>query len=135
MDWLVQFFTWWRGQTLNTRFHTWRHGELVGEDQYGNKYYRTRGGAKDAALGFQRRWVIYNGESEASKVPPGWYGWLHHQTDEAPVDSPYVPREWELPHLPNMTGTPQAWRPQGSTLSSGVRPPATGDYKPWSPGQ
>jgi len=135
MDWLVQFFTWWRGQTLNTRFHTWRHGELVGEDQYGNKYFRTRGGAKDPTLGFQRRWVIYNGESEASRVPPGWYGWLHHQTDESPVDAPYSAREWELPHLPNMTGTPYAWRPQGSTLSSGLRPPATGDYKPWSPDQ
>ena len=22
---LLQFFTWWNGQTLGTRFHTWRH--------------------------------------------------------------------------------------------------------------
>ena len=28
---LLQFFTWWHGQTLNTRFHTWRKGERVGE--------------------------------------------------------------------------------------------------------
>ncbi|MGO4841289.1 NADH:ubiquinone oxidoreductase subunit NDUFA12, partial [Rhizobiaceae sp. 2RAB30] len=23
---LLQFFTWWNSETLNTRFHTWRHG-------------------------------------------------------------------------------------------------------------
>ena len=42
-EFFTQFFTWWNGQTLNTRFHTWRHGELVGEDEFGNHYYRTRG--------------------------------------------------------------------------------------------
>ena len=40
MKWLVQFFTWWNEQTLGTRLHTWRHGERVGEDQFGNVYYR-----------------------------------------------------------------------------------------------
>ena len=44
LTWLKQFFTWWNGQTLNTRLHTWRHGELVGHDEFGNAYYRTRGG-------------------------------------------------------------------------------------------
>jgi NADH:ubiquinone oxidoreductase subunit len=33
----------------------------------------------------------------------------------------------------NMTGTPQAYRPPGSILSTGKRPAATGDYKPWRP--
>jgi NADH:ubiquinone oxidoreductase subunit len=32
-----------------------------------------------------------------------------------------------------MTGTAEAWRPKGSILSSGQRPKATGDYKPWQP--
>ena len=135
MKFLLQLLTWWSGQTLNTRFHTWRKGERVGEDEQGNVYYRTRGGAIDPVLGFERRWVIYNGESEASKVPPGWYGWLHHQTDTPPTADKYVAREWERPHRPNMTGTPEAWRPQGSTLKSGARPAATGDYQAWSPGQ
>lgn len=134
MKFLLQFFTWWSGQTLNTRFHTWRKGERVGEDDQGNVYYRTRGGAIDPALGFERRWVIYNGESEASRVPPGWYGWLHHQTDTPPPKDEYVARDWELPHLANMTGSPDAWRPPGSTLSSGKRPAATGDYQAWTPG-
>ncbi len=50
------------GRARSTRsFYTWRKGELVGEDEFGNRYYRTRGGAIDPTLGFQRRWVIYNG--------------------------------------------------------------------------
>ncbi|MBV8567607.1 MAG: NADH:ubiquinone oxidoreductase subunit NDUFA12 [Methylobacteriaceae bacterium] len=130
---LAQLFTWWSGQTLNTRFHTWRSGERVGEDEFGNVYYRTRGGKKDPALGIERRWVIYNGLSEASTIPPGWNGWLHHTVDVPPTDESYRPREWERPHLPNLTGTPDAYRPSGSTLRSGVRPPATGDYTAWSP--
>ena len=134
MHFLRQFFTWWSGQTLNTRFYTWRKGERVGEDEAGNVYYRTKGGAIDPALGFERRWVIYKGESEASKVPPGWYGWLHHQTDVSPAQEAYAAKDWELPHRPNMTGTPDAWRPEGSTLKSGARPAATGDYQAWSPG-
>lgn len=134
MDWLKRFFTWWNGGTLNTRFHTWRFGELVGHDEFGNAYYRTAGGKLDPALGWERRWVIYAGVSDGSATPPGWYGWLHHTTDIPPTESDYKPREWEMPYEPNMTGTPLAYRPPGSTLASGKRPPATGDYEAWSPG-
>ena len=37
---LLQFFTWWNGQTLGTRFTTWRMGVPVGTDKAGNHYYR-----------------------------------------------------------------------------------------------
>jgi NADH:ubiquinone oxidoreductase subunit len=131
---LTQFFTWWNGQTLNTRFHTWRHGEFVGKDEFGNSYYRTIGGKIDPALGFERRWVIFNGYAEASTTPPGWFGWLHHTVDTPPTAEDYTPREWQKPHLPNMTGTPMAWRPTGSTLAEGARQRTGGDYEPWSPG-
>ena len=134
MKWLLQVFTWWNGQSLNTRFHTWRNGELVGHDEFGNSYYRTKGGKIDKGLGFQRRWVIYAGQSEGSMTPPGWYGWLHHTSDTPPTAESYMPRDWQLPHRPNMTGTPDAYRPSGSTLSSAARPPATGDYQAWKPG-
>jgi NADH:ubiquinone oxidoreductase subunit len=135
MLWLKQFFTWWNGQTLNTRFHTWRKGEFVGKDELGNTYYRSRGGKIDPALGFERRWVIYNGYAEGSAVPPGWYGWLHHTVDTPPTQEKYEPREWQIAYKPNMTGTPEAWRPAGSTLREGVRPAATGDYEAWTPGR
>lgn len=132
-DALVPVFTWWNSQTINTRVFTSRHGESVGEDQFGNLYFRTKGGVIDPALGFERRWVIYSGYAEASTVPVGWYGWLHHTTDIPPTEEAYVPKDWQKPHRANMTGTPQAWRPPGSTLRANARPPATGDYEAWSP--
>jgi NADH:ubiquinone oxidoreductase subunit len=131
---LLKIFTWWNGQTFGTQLWTWRFGELVGRDEQGNSYYRTKGRKIDPTLGFERRWVVYNGYAEASRVPPSWHGWLHHTVDVAPTEENYTPREWEKPHVPNMTGTPAAYRPSGSTLASGRRPKATGDYQAWTPG-
>jgi NADH:ubiquinone oxidoreductase subunit len=130
---ILQIFTWWNGQTLGTRFMTWRKGELVGQDEFGNLYYRTRGGKIDPALGFQRRWVIYNGVAEGSRVPAGWNGWLHHTVALAPSEEEYTPREWQIAHKPNMTGTPHAYRPAGSMLNAegGVKPQKT--YQAWKP--
>jgi NADH:ubiquinone oxidoreductase subunit len=131
---LLKIFTWWNGQTFGTQLWTWRFGELVGEDEQGNRYFRTKGRKIDPSLGFERRWVVYNGYAEATRVPPSWHGWLHHTVDIAPTEEAYKPHEWEKPHIPNMTGTPAAYRPSGSTLASGRRPAATGDYQPWTPG-
>ena len=72
-------------------------------------------------------------EPKASSVPPSWHGWLHHTVDTPPTQETYTAREWQKPHRPNMTGTPGAYRPTGSTLSIGKRPRATGDYRPWNP--
>lgn len=122
---LAQLFTWWNGQTLGTRFYTWRKGERVGEDEFGNVYYR------DPAT--DRRWVIYNGVAEASSIPPAWHGWMHHTSDVAPPQEGYRPREWEMPARPNMTGTSAAYRPDGSILTPTRRPAVTGDYDAWTP--
>jgi NADH:ubiquinone oxidoreductase subunit len=134
MDALTRIFTWWNGQTYGTQLWTWLYGEHVGNDESGNRYFRTRGGKIDPALGFERRWVIYDGYAEATKVPPSWHGWLHHTVDVPPTEETVVPRPWERPHQPNPTGTPGAIRPSGSTLAEGKRPHATGDYQPWVPG-
>jgi NADH:ubiquinone oxidoreductase subunit len=133
-NFLLKLFTWWNSQTFGTQFWTWMYGEAVGEDEFGNRYYRTKGGKIDPGLGFERRWVIYNGYAEASKVPPSWHGWLHHTVDVPPPQETYRPRAWEKPHRPNLTGSPAAYRPPGSTLALGRRPKATGDYKAWTPG-
>lgn len=131
---LLQFFTWWNGQTLGTRFTTWRHGERVGEDEFGNVYYRTRDGKVDPALGHERRWVVFNGLAEASSVPPGWNGWLHHTVDVAPSQEGYVARPWQEAHKPNMTGTADAYRPPGSAVNTAVHPKSEGTYTAWKPG-
>jgi NADH:ubiquinone oxidoreductase subunit len=130
---LLRFVTWWNGATLNTLFYTRRFGELVGHDEFGNAYYRKPG--IDPALGYERRWVIYNGISEASATPPGWNGWLHQTVDAPPSEEDYKPHLWEQPHMANPTGTPRAIRPKGSTLHARPnRQPTGGDYEAWSPG-
>ncbi len=125
------------GISLGTRLFTWLKGELVGTDQFGNRYYRERrrrplkrGGGRESR---ERRWVLYNGEVEATRVPPEWHGWLHHTVDEVPRDAERKKYPWQKAHVPNLTGTPLAYRPPGSVLRGGHRPPATGDYEPWTP--
>ena len=129
-NFLIQLFTWWNGATPGTRFHTWRKGTRVGTDETGNVYYQ---GGQDSE-GRTRRWVIYNGLAEASAIPPGWHGGMHHRTDVSPADEAYEPREWEKAHLANMTGTAAAYRPKGSILTESERPRVTGDYDAWTPG-
>ena len=131
MSIVSEIFSWWGGNTWGTRLHTWRQGQLVGRDDYGNHYYMQRKGV--GPLGVPRRWVIYKDLADASKVPPEWHGWLHYTVDTPPVAEVYVAKPWQKSHVMNMTGTPQAWRPKGSILGSSVRSKATGDYKAWKP--
>ena len=122
---------------FGTRLYTWLKGEPVGTDQFGNRYYRERGPRQLKRGGGiesrERRWVLYNGEVEASRVPPEWHGWLHHTVDEPPRPGEAKKYPWEKEHLPNLTGTDLAYRPPGSVLRGGHRAPATGDYEPWTP--
>ena len=112
---------------LGTQLWTWRFGELVGSDEQGNRYYRTRGGKIDPTLHFERRWVIYNGVAEATRISPAWHGWMHHTVDVPPTEESYTPREWEKPHVPNMTGTRRPIGPPARPwrAAAGPRPPAT----------
>jgi NADH:ubiquinone oxidoreductase subunit len=123
MAFLAELFTWWNGQTLGTRLWTSRHGQKVGEDAQGNVFYQTKDGV--------RRWVIYNGEVEASRVSPEWHGWLHHTYQDPPTVAPLPKKVWETPYVPNLTGTPGAYRPPGSSLSP--KPQARADYEAWVP--
>ena len=125
MSLLSQIFTWWNGQTIGTRVFTARKGERVGEDDEGNVFYQSEGG--------KRRWVIYSGEAEASRVSPDWHGWLHHTFDQPPADGGLPRKAWEKDHKPNLTGTDEAYRPPGSVLTPASRPRAGGDYEAWQP--
>jgi NADH:ubiquinone oxidoreductase subunit len=133
MSYIIRFFTWWNRATLSTGLWTLLYGERVGEDEFGNVYYRTRGGKIDPALGVERRWVIYKGYCEGSATPPGWYGWLHHTTDTPPTQEDYRAKDWEAPYRENLSGTPFAYRPPGSILAAGERPATGGDYAAWRP--
>ena len=131
MSLFTEIFTWWNKATWGTRLYIARNTTLVGEDEAGNRYFKSN--TLDKALGRERRMVIYKDLAEASKIPPGWWGWMHHRTDLAPSDETYVEKDWQKPHLENMTGTAGAYRPEGSVLKSGKRPKATGDYSAWTP--
>ncbi len=119
------FFVWWHNATVGTRLMTWLRGQFVGKDKFGNRYYQNKNGA--------RRWVIYNGTVEASRVPPDWHGWLHHTFREPPTTNPPTIKGWERDHLPNLTGTPGARRPRGSLAAKAERQAVTGDYEAWKP--
>ena len=119
------------GYRVYLRWVTWRRGEHVGTDQFGNRYYRNR---RPAGQKRERRWVVFNGgESEATRVPPEWHGWLHHQTSAPPAEQSQWRRNWQRPHEANLTGTAEAYLPPGDTLKGGKRDRATGDYEPWTP--
>jgi NADH:ubiquinone oxidoreductase subunit len=114
--------------TIGTRIFTWLNGHRVGADSIGNVYYEERQARPGAR---KRRWVMYAGEPEASLVPPEWHAWLHYTTD-API-ALGNPRPWLKPHEPNLTGTPEGYRPPGSDYRGGHRQRATGDYEAWTP--
>jgi NADH:ubiquinone oxidoreductase subunit len=121
-----QLFVWWVNATPGTLLTTWFSGQSVGTDEFGNRYYQSKDG--------KRRWVIYAGTVEASRVPPDWHGWMHHTFALPPTGEKLKRKPWEAQHLPNLTGTPAAYHPEGSLWHEGKRPPATGDYEAWRPG-
>lgn len=123
MKFLLRLLTWWNSQTLGTQFYTWRKGQRVGEDAEGNVFYRSHDD--------KRRWVIYNGESEASRISPDWHGWMHFTWNEPPTDKPLVRKPWEAPHQPNLTGTAAAYAPAGSLRQA--KPAERRDYDAWQP--
>ena len=127
MQFFRMFFTWWHSQTFGTAFFTWWRGQCVGEDEQGNKYYLDK--KNQSINGKARRWVVFAGDVEASRIPPQWHGWLHYTVDEIP-DSERKPHKWEKSHQSNQTGlktkhkfsrtAPQkgeagyhAWKPKG----------------------
>ena len=126
---VLDFLTWWKRETLGTALFTWRKGLFVGVDTHGNRYFQEKGVVSGCR---RRRWVLYHGDVEGSKVPAGWHAWLHHTSDDVPSDDELL-RDWEKPHVANLTGTPSAYQPPGAVIKGGRRDPTTGDYEPWQP--
>ena len=111
---LTKFFTWWNGQTL-------RHPVLHLAPRASGSARTPRATSTTRSPDGARRWVIYNGEAEASRVSPEWHGWLHHTYQEPPTAAPLPHKPWEKPHVPNLTGSALAYRPPGSILVAAAR--------------
>ncbi len=115
--------------TIGTKLHTLVYGKFIGRDEFGNRYYQARSVRRGENK--KRRWVIYQGIAEASKVPANWHGWLHYTLDAPlPQAKQY---QWQKQHLPNLTGTLGRYLPRGHVRKGGVRAPAAADYQPWKP--
>jgi NADH:ubiquinone oxidoreductase subunit len=123
---LSKIFTWWDGATIGTALWTRRFGNEVGRDDFGNLYY-----ADKKQVG--RRWVIYAGANDGSRVPPAWQAWLRGTIDDLPSKTLPPVRKFQQAPTPNLTGTMQAFRPDGALGSGRLRPASTGDYEPWIP--
>ena len=103
---IKQIFTLWNRQTFGTFLYTLFFGKFVGKDNSGNKYYQNSKG---------KRWVIYNGEINASKIESDWYQWMHYQTNSDPLNTKVSKHSWQKPHSDNKTGTEKDYRPNKIT--------------------
>ncbi len=86
---LKTIFIWWNQETLGTKLKTIFSGKLVGVDSTGNKYYQNKTG---------KRWVIYSGEIDASKIPGEWYSWMHFTNNRIENKHDLEKYNWQKPH-------------------------------------
>ena len=99
---IKEIFTCWNHQTFGTRITIFLFGKFAGKDDLGNKYYETKKG---------KRFVIYNGEVDASKIPNEWYSWMHFTPNKIENSHELEKFIWQKPHKPNLTGTDEAYYP------------------------
>ena len=97
-----QIFTWWNSKTVGTFLYTIFFGKLVGRDEFGNKYYQNKKG---------KRWVIYNGEINASKITSDWFSWIHYTVNTIPTEKKIEKYSWQKPHKDNKTGSIESYKP------------------------
>jgi NADH:ubiquinone oxidoreductase subunit len=102
------------GLLLYTKFF----GQLVGCDIYNNRYYKSKKATQD------KRWVVYNGVNDPSKIDAQWFAWLHYIEDTIPSKRK---SEW----LPNTTGTKFARKM--ITSIENIPQTALNYYESWSP--
>ena len=104
LTFIKEILTWWNRQTLGTRLQTIFSGKFVGKYEFGNKYYENKKKNK--------RWVIYNGEIEATKIPVQWQSWIHSIKNKIEETHELKKYNWQKKHLSNQTGTDKAYTPQ-----------------------
>ena len=117
-----EIFTWWHNQTIGTRIYSFLNGYQVGKDKFGNLYMHNKNDTK--------RWVLYTGEVDSTKVPPEWNGWLRFTSNEIPTTKKKY--KWEKEHLKNQTGTKNSYYPSASVFRN-PRSKKRAEYEQWSP--
>ena len=108
--------------TFGTWLFTKMRGELVGTDAEGNRYYQDK---RMIAGRRRKRWVMYNGVVEASRVPPDWHGWLHYTTDALAAGRRPAAQDLAEGSSAATSAAPTiAYRPPGSTLVQSATSPS-----------
>jgi len=90
----------------------------VGSDEFGNQYFQSKNK--------KRRFVIYKGSPEATKIPSEWRVWIHHQCDDVPSHFKIKKYFWQKMYLPNLTGTQLAYSPKKDQERKSA-------YEAWTP--
>jgi len=96
------------------------NAKKIGDDEFGNQYFQKKNG---------KRFVIYKGIAEPTKIPAEWHVWIHYLTNQAPVQINTNKYSWQKIHLPNLTGTINAYSPQKANKKN----PSILPYEPWEP--
>ena len=102
---------------------------FAGIDEYQNRYYESK--KQKDSFGRKKRFCIYKGTVEASKIPAKWHAWIHHCT-EKPLE--YKNLFWFKSHTPDVTGTPYAFSPNKHTqfnIHGKYFINRNKDYTPW----
>ncbi|NBX52229.1 MAG: NADH:ubiquinone oxidoreductase [Proteobacteria bacterium] len=93
------------------------NSKKIGTDEFGNQYFEKKSG---------KRFVIYNGIAEPTKIPSEWHVWIHYLTNQAPVQINTNKYSWQKIHIPNLTGTKNAYSPEKTNLNKTYL-----HYEPW----
>ena len=73
-----------------------------------------------------KRWVIYSGEIDASKIPVEWYSWMHFTPNRIEKKHDLEKYDWQKSHQSNLTGTKKAYYPNKNKVNA-----INKKYKSW----
>ncbi len=103
---------------LGSLLYTYFWGRQIGVDLNDNRYYIQH---KKHSY---KRWVIYNGIVDPSKIPVSWHIWLHSDCETIPRDPPEIqtPAHFSAKHTTKCT-----------TSIANIPSSALECYQSWSP--
>lgn len=88
-------------------------GRLVGEDNYGNKYFELK---KKDFFGRKRRVCLFRGRAEASNIPPEWHLFMHYQHESSKIPVNIRKYKWQRNYLPDLTLSSIKYLPKNHLL-------------------
>ena len=110
--------------------YTFFKGDFVGKDQDGNKFHKSN---ISYGVKKEKRWVIYKGDNDPTKIDPNWHAWLHHTTNDIPSKKTRKKFNWQKKITPNYTGTSKAYLQPGHMLNKEKKNKIIKNYESWKP--